>query len=402
MESTITLKYINKNYKLEILSSIELTLDNISNYLKIEVLHEDKICVEKGIDNLYYVFFENGFSKDNLYYFKILNSELLFKCSKKQELLLKIKPIQNIILDDYWRTYLDEKIASLQEKVKESDFSFLSLTDFHVNTNQMKSPLIIKYLMERLKIDEFIFNGDIITEYSSLIKAYDELVKWREATKGLKYLLVYGNHDSNAKDYTDDDKVISMANFKYLVCSNSKVHYIKNEMYGVYDIKDKNIRIIILDTGACKVSQVSTQELTYLKERLLELNNSCHVLIFAHRIFEGTEIGERHPNIVLHQSGKAIKDLIDSVYSDIDANLIGIVSGHNHIDYQERDKYLIACRTCDAGFRNSLFDANNPYRIKGTTEEQAIDLCVLNKNKRLLECIRIGVGDKKMDIKYHY
>lgn len=402
MKETIKLKYINKNYKLELSSNKCINEDNIHHFLKIEILNKEEIKVEKASDNLYYVFPKNGFTKNNLYYFKIINKEVTFKCTKKQELLLKIKTSKKLVLDDYWYTYLDKKVEEIKPKIKEGDFTFVTLTDFHVNTNQLKSPLIIKYLMDNLKLDEFIFNGDIITEYDSLIKAYDELVKWKEVTKDLKYLLVYGNHDSNAKDYTDDDKVVSMANFKYLACKGSKVNYVKDTMYGTYDIEDKNVRVITLDTGACKVSQVTNDELIYLQEKLLEKDSKYHILIFAHRIFEGTEIGEKHPNIVLHPSGKAVKTAIDSIFSDLRANLVGIMSGHNHIDYKEVDKYLLMCRTCDAGFRNSLFDANNPYRVKGTYEEQAIDVCILNTRKRKFECIRIGVGDNAMDEEYNY
>ena len=402
MKETIKLKYINKNYKLELLSKKEINRENIHYFLKIEMLNKEEIQVIKVNDNLYQIFPKDGFSKNNLYYFKIISKNLMFTSVKKQELLLKIKQRQKLVLDDYWYSYLDKKIEEVKPKIKESDFCFVTLTDFHVNTNQLKSPLIIKYLMEKLNIDEFIFNGDIITEYDSLIKAYDELVKWKEVTKDLKYLLVYGNHDSNAKDYTDDDKVISMANFKYLACKNSKVNYVKDTMYGSYDIEDKKVRIIILDTGACKVSAPTKEEIAYLENKLLEKDNNYHILIFAHRIFEGTEIGEKHPNIVLHKSGKLVKDAIDKVYSRMNANLVGIMSGHNHIDYKETGKYLNMCRTCDAGFRNSLFDANNPYRIKGTFEEQAIDLCILKTKERKFECIRIGVGDKTMDETYSY
>ena len=402
MKETIKLKYISNDYKLELLSNELINEENIRSFLKIEFLKEEEIKVENISNNHYYVYPAFGFNKDNLYYFKIINEAVSFASTKKEEIILKLKQKLDSSLDDYWYDYLDKKIEEIKPKLKESDFSFITLTDFHVNTNQLKSPKIVKYLMDKLKIDEFIFNGDIITEYNSLIKAYAELIKWRELTKDINYILVYGNHDSNAKDYTDDDNVISMANFKYLVCKNNKLNYVKNTMYGCYDIKGKNIRLITLDTGACKVSQVSKEELAYLQKSLLELDKNYHVLIFAHRIFEGTEILEKHPNITLHKSGKLIKDAIDNVYSSVNANIIGIISGHNHIDYKEEDKYLLMCRTCDAGFRNSLFDANNPYRIKDTFEEQALDVCLVNKNERKLECIRIGVGDKKMDVEYRY
>ena len=392
MKETIKLQYVKKDDKIEVSSNVDIK-DNIS----FESLKEDELIIE-NIDNHYYLSPSRGFEEDNLYHIKLLNDNISFITTNKKELLVKIKP-KKARLPKYWQEYLDKKIPLVKEKIKNNDFNFILFSDVHINTNRMKTPLIIKYLNDKLDIDEIIFNGDIITSYDTLLKAYDELIKWKEAYKGINYLLVYGNHDSNAKDYSKDENVVTLNNFKYLAINNKKLKYEREKMYATYDLDDKKIRIIVLDTGACKVSSVDNKELKYFKKKLSE-KPDYQLLIFAHRIFEGTEIGEKHPNIVIHESGKKVKKVIDDNYKD---NIIALISGHNHIDCIEKGCiYNNIARTCDGGDRNSLFDANYPYRTRGTTEEQALDIVSINKKERSIEFIRIGVGDTDADLKLKY
>ena len=399
MKEDIKLKYVTKDEKIEIISNTKIS--NIDDYIEYHFLNDDKLVLEKIDNNSYYLYPSLGFQKDNLYHIIIKDKNISFKSTKKKELLLKIKS-DDIKLPKYWKKYLDDKIPSLIDKTKNNDFNFILFSDVHINTNRLKFAAIIKYLIDKVRVDEVICNGDVITSYDTLIKAYDELIKFKELTKGIKYLYVYGNHDSNAKDYSKDENVVKLNNFKYLIINNDKIKYEKNKMYGVYDIDDKKIRIIVLDTGACKVSNLDEEELEYFKSKLLE-RSDYNILIFAHRIFAGTELYELNPNIFIHESGKKIKDAIDEVYDKMTSSIISIFSGHNHIDcMDENSKYNNIARTCDAGDRNSLFDANYQYRDKQTTKEQAIDYVSINTKLRTIDVIRIGCGDALSDLSIKY
>jgi len=193
----LKLLYINSNYKLEIKSKYPLNKDNIDEYLSISFKHKEEIEIEEK-NNLYYLSIKGGFKNNNLYYFSIKSEDVSFVEYNNSKIILKIKEEKDE-LPSYWTNYLDEKIELINDKMKNYEYAFIHFTDMHIYTNNMKSPAIIKYLMDKTKIDDIIFNGDIITYYGFFIDAYDELIKFKEAFNEMKYVLVYGNHDSNAK-----------------------------------------------------------------------------------------------------------------------------------------------------------------------------------------------------------
>ena len=390
----LKLLYINSNYKLEIKSKYPLNKDNIDKYLSIIFKHKEVIEIEEK-NNLYYLSIKDGFKKNNLYYFSIKSEDVSFVEFNNSKIILKIKE-EKEELPSYWTNYLDEKIELINDKMKNYEYAFIHFTDMHIYTNNMKSPAIIKYLMDNTKIDDIIFNGDIITYYGFFIDAYDELIKFKEAFNEMKYVLVYGNHDSNAKKNKKEDFLIPLDDYKYLVANNSKVKYVENKMYGIYEIN--NIKFIILDTGADLASSFDDAELAYLREELLNTESDKHVIVLAHKVFIGTSPYVLDPTIEISDVGYKIINCINEVKDKMKAKLVMLISGHNHTDYYQHVGFNALCRTCDASYFNASYDCKYPIRIDGTINEQAIDVVLLNTITQKIEIMRIGCGDKKEDL----
>lgn len=394
----LKLLYIDANYKLEIKSKYQLNKNNIDKYISILFNHKEDIEIEEKND-LYYLTVKGGFNVNNLYYFKIINDNVSFNNFKERIIILKIKtePLQ---LPIYFKEYLDKKIPIINEKIKNNDYSFIHFTDMHINTNNMKSPSIIKYLMENININDIVFNGDIVTYYGFLIEAYDELIKFKESFNDYQYLLVYGNHDSNAKKHKREDCIIPLEHYKYLVADNSKVKYVKNKMYGIYEAN--NIKFIILDTGADLVSSFDDEELLYLQEELLNTSADKHIIILAHKVFIGTSPYVLNPIIEISDVGNKIISCINKIKNKMQAKLVMLISGHNHTDYYQNVGFNALCRTCDASYFNASYDCKYPIRIDGTINEQAIDIVFVNTKKQKVEIMRIGCGDIKEDLILDY
>lgn len=396
----IKLDYINTNDKIEIITKLDINKDNYTKYIRFEdTLNIFVLRFEKTNDG-YLIYPSKGFQEDVVYYISLLSNDIKFKEYNTNELVLKIK--KGYILPLYWKEYLDKKILLINEKLKESDYSFIYLTDCHLSTNYLNFASIIKYLLANTEIDDCMFGGDVCTYYGKKIKALEDIVKWNELTYDIEMISAYGNHDANSKEFISDSEYMDKLDFKNLCMSNSKVDYVNNELYGIYDIVDKKIRVIVLDTGVYKMSELDEEELNFMKDKMLDLDSDYSVIILAHKFFCGTEQNERHPNIVLHEEGIKIKNAIDSIYDKLKCNLIGVFSGHNHIDCDRVDKYPMIATTCDSSGWNALYDANYPIREEDTINSQALDIVFINKKNRTIDTLRIGVGDKTQDRKYNY
>lgn len=311
-------------------------------------------------------------------------------------------------LPDYWYQYIVEKTNSINDKNESLAYngdSFVFITDIHLPMNYGHSMQLIKYIKRNSNIANVIFGGDIMPNVDestglSILKDFNSI------NKDVKMFSIRGNHDNNSHN---EYKRITDSQLYYNAFKNRETHITNRSGFNYcIDNDAQKIRYVIVDTG-WKEYDYSSEEVfftssgsdVWMKERLTEKNSEWTILVIAHQFFMYKSASDPS-DLNLCRSGVAIKNAIDEVYNNINANFVGVLCGHCHRDYFERaaNGYIMVSTTCDAnGERASAWDSNYPNRVEGTTTEQAFDTVFIDKTNRKLCFIRVGVG---VDREYTY
>ena len=124
-------------------------------------------------------------------------------------------------IPDYWKTYLDGKIAAIkqnQDNGGKDAVSYIVITDIHYPSNLGKiSPALAKYIMDRCNIKFVLILGDVRTRGIRLTEAESE-AEWSEIDEMLRpiqgrVLMTQGNHDAGygKGDYDGDGTIDNYA-----------------------------------------------------------------------------------------------------------------------------------------------------------------------------------------------
>lgn len=304
---------------------------------------------------------------------------------------------------DYWDKHLEEKCAvinALAAEAEGSPASFVFITDMHLLNNAFVSPYLVKQVIGRTGASMVVFGGDALNYHSTRSDAVDLLGSVRTMFGGLEFHYVRGNHDANTYNSNAVAEVgISDAEFLSLTRGTNEVRE-GSDLYYYRDDAMRHVRYLFLDSGVTmtNVAHIDNAQLSWLRERILELDEKWTVLIMVHRFFNAkAEV----PTIFSPSRTLCGIDLIraiDGVYEEASATIAGVVSGHCHRDYAEYPSakgypYFATVTTCDAYGKVS----SDPWRAraKGTDDEHAFDVVTLDTDAKMVYLTRIGWGSDR-------
>ena len=295
-----------------------------------------------------------------------------------------------INLPDYWKDYLDGKIAEINGRTQalgdDSD-AFIFITDQHLDGTNEYSDEIINYISAKTSVNKVVFGGDILKGSSSddiMLKEYAD-----SFSEDILLLGMRGNHD-------DDGNLTAKMFYDIMVQPLSGRADISDELYYCYDNESQKIRYIITDSVASgSTNLTSNEQISWMKSKILELDEDWTVVIFHHGIWEGSTTKK---TLEYSIDGKLIIDAVDSVYDSARCTVAAIYSGHNHRDYfgySDKGYALISTTVNSEDAALSKYDIINPSRPEGTVKEESFDVILVDPSTNRLEIIRIGAGDDR-------
>lgn len=326
--------------------------------------------------------------KDGDFYLDTVTYNIYKKTSGTWNKIGNIKEGDKI--PSYWKEYLDGKIEEINAKAElygaDAD-SFIFITDQHLDGATDYSAAIINYIAQNTSIKKVFFGGDTLSGSASdntLLREYRELFDSNLLLMGMR-----GNHDidGNATENSYYDIMVRPLIDKVEVF---------DDLYYCYDNQAQKIRYIVTDSIASKTNNLTTPEqISWLQEKILELESDWTTVIFRHGIWEGSQSAT---TLEKTADAKLVINAINEIYGEAKCTIAGIISGHNHRDYYEKTAegyYLISTTTDCSRSALSSYDLANPTRIDGTSTEQTFDVVFVNKATNKIETIRIGAGGNR-------
>lgn len=293
-------------------------------------------------------------------------------------------------IPSYWVTALETAEAKINLAMCSNDnkiCSFIFATDIHApQYSYQKMPILARHIINNTSVRNVVLGGDIMQSAQSTAEALSNL---RVTAKPImertdRVFAIAGNHDTikafNTVYMQPLETVINTGNVDY--------YYLDNE--------SQKMRYIFLDsTNPDSGTTGFSSQLSWLVDKIEELDSSWNVIIFTHSIWKAEDASI--PTLTITVDGQAVIDALDNNYSNFNAKVIAVVSGHCHRDYNDTttNGILLIATTCDANGYMASFDPDNSTRTQGTTTEQAFDVFVVDTVAKTVNAFRIGAGNDR-------
>lgn len=285
----------------------------------------------------------------------------------------------DIVLPSEWLTYIATKEPQIKTSLLNlgsSGISFVFVTDVHIPRNNMLTPQIIQTLKKSVYVDYYINGGDFLDiDTDSSQTALDRLWSWQEAMNGTNEICVRGNHDNNNFNGDNASKAITEGQF-YAIFDRpiEKEINTNGKTYFCVDNESQKVRLIFLDnliSGADRNTMYS-----WMQTKLTELDSSWTILAIEHYIWGST-------TETISTQGQLTIDAINAVYSNINAEFIGILAGHTHVDNNSTESVN--------GYHLIARDTNMISRGTGTNT-LSFDYVTINTSAKTINFTKIGRG----------
>ena len=341
--------------------------------------------------------------------------------------------------------------ASLSENDQYKRANFVFFTDSHIDAYNIDESLDN---VERtidfadnffVPFDAVLYGGDLITPYNIVdkeqaihrCKPFFDRVKKSETP----FIFSKGNHDTNDWDNTldrafnDDDwgsMYLDFAEKKYgLVRQKKKRGSMSTWHY--YDVKDKKIRIIAVDTmdtdktipneqgrvkyHSCKLRHISQEQFDWITNVALNFNDKEEkdwgVIFVTHQLIEDDEAYGRATEklidvcVAMNNAGKYDCEFICKedpvfnfkVFADFTKykneekrpHTVCWLLGHHHTDMYRNVKGINIINTTNGSCAHQFGDAQI-VRAPGTSSQNAFDLISVDTVSRRIRMVRYGAG----------
>ena len=290
----------------------------------------------------------------------------------------------------YWREYLDEKIAEINEKLsaaKKGTDAFIFITDQHLDGTQDYSAEIINYISARTSINKVIFGGDILQGGSSDIDILrDYQSKFND---NIILMSARGNHDATGN-------LTESAYYDIMISPLRDKANTTNKLYYYHDNEEQRIRYIVTDSVASGTKYLTdAEQISWMQSRILELDEDWTTIIFHHGIWEGSATAN---TLTFSTDGRLIVDAVDAIYDDARCTIAGIYSGHTHRDYfgYSEKGYALVSTTLNASDSSlTKYDPQSSVRPSETTKEETLDVVFIDPEICRIETLRIGAGNNR-------
>lgn len=309
---------------------------------------------------------------------------IIGKLSESVEEIKTVYPV----LPSYWSEYLNEKYPVLWQKdalIGAGGDSFVFVTDVHYGRNTKKSPMLIQNIVKNTAVKTVFNGGDTLDEGDTVALAIEKLSAWQGMMDGMRVFNIVGNHDNNNYNSQNPTGVLTMGQFYGIMVKPSEQWIDTNgKIYYCVDNPSQKIRYICLAIEAFANVSDGSEQKTWLESKLTELSSDWSIVILQHRIWGSTtdDIADK---------AKEVIRTVNYVWNNINADFIGIIAGHTHLDYSTTEPvngYLLIACNCD-----TLSGNNSGYtRTAGTTSEQSFDVFHIDKANKHLYATRIGAG----------
>lgn len=291
----------------------------------------------------------------------------------------------------YYASHLDDKLYTINKIDEQNDitYSFAFVTDLHIEYNTENSGTILKAINKKHPLDKVVLGGDYISnDYKDVNNAKSLIKECIQPFLSLNYTAIVGNHDSN--NYAKNGAPQISDNEVYGLINRQEAKY----PYSLEKDETKKICSFYLNTGEGHGSFEDEDQKLFLYDNLMSLDDSWSVLIFMHIVFDGSY--ENNNLSVIQDCGTQFVDYVNSFYQDLKCTLIGVFSGHSHLDHLDADTYFCPFVTtmCDSiGVFNP--DYNIYQRKKRTITEQAFDIVQVDTTNKKVFLTRIGAGSDR-------
>jgi predicted phosphodiesterase len=338
----------------------------------------------------------------------------------------------------YWQQHLFSKlkeIRAIKDEAGEDAPCFALVTDFHIAENEGYSVELIRRVLDECDIPFVISAGDAASGKgictADFLKGEIREFLSAFAPVGEKLLFVEGNHDRAFSTF--EPPLYYKENIPRCeldeICFERQRKYGNRRFggYGYYYVDDEKSRMrIILLNGQDVPSDAKTAEgyakynamrhFGFLQEQIdwfcseaLRLPSEEWVgVVCSHSDFQGAKKEKHCYNYELmlgiinafnqkssynnesSYEDSAFNASVDFDFSEYQGKVVGWVSGHTHNDrINETYGVTSVSTTTDAAFLST-----NPEKA-GTLNEQAFDAFIIDRKRKLVKIVRVGVGENR-------
>ena len=195
------------------------------------------------------------------------------------------------VLLPYWKEYLDQKINEINQLADmygDDADCFIYIADQHRPTGASLESAAINYITNRTSIRNVIMGGDIVQGSDNDVELLEEYVK--SFSKNVRILPMRGNHEIWGNLTAEDFWEIGIKPLQdYAVVSEKLWYY--------YDNPTLKIRYIMTDSTYSSSdgtdNLTSEEQITWMQDRILELDENWTVLVFHHGIWTASKTADK-------------------------------------------------------------------------------------------------------------
>lgn len=337
--------------------------------------------------------------------------------------VLKIYEVDNAHhIPEYYVDYIKEKADAINNLQDNPDtFSFVFITDTHIQHNQKHSTPLIRYLLNRCAINQVLGGGDWVTAWLSdadgIQGLWDDFDELRYLFADIPMIKNAGNHEWGFGSRNQWNISIAQAYNRFFredAAKDNDIVYGKDKTYFYKDDKINKVRYVSLN---CMDYPSSTDEVDYernktmwyefsddqinwVKKEALDLPDDEWSCIFLSHVYVYNK--DESP-WTSSESTFINKDRMRSVVSDFinrrgdmansKGNFIAWLSGHKHADGMVKiDDFIHVIQDGDTCQKA---DAEGNQREFNDISEQSFAVYTVDKAKRKVYITKIGAGNDR-------
>ena len=289
--------------------------------------------------------------------------------------------------------YLDNRAKAINDAIAECTDgydAFFWITDMHwePDLNERKSPLLIKYIASKTGINKVLNGGD--TGNSQVI-CKNAIAQLKNAIGSNRVYSVNGNHEINdASRY--ERPFLRVADELRGHCSDI-VYGDGDKSYFYFDNNEDKVRYIGLSTFGLYLNDeyescYSTEQLEWLRNTALNVQNGWTIVIFTHALYNVKAATDK-----LYVSPTGANLFIDAIdkYKG-DGTISCVLIGHSHRDRIHMGSsgvpYIISASDRHAPHQGDI----NVIRTLGAISEQHFEVVIIDKGKKQIKLFSIGAN----------
>lgn len=327
---------------------------------------------------------------------------------------------------EYYKKHIADKTKSINNLQKAPDaFSFIFITDVHIQHNAKHSIPLIKHLINNCGINDVLGGGDWVTAWlgdadgkQGLKDDYDELT---ELFEGIPLIKTVGNHDwawgSDNRFNLTEEEIYDW----YFKDDIEKSGAVKNNngdptTYFYKDDTQNKMRYICLNDmdyeietnadGSVKGNSktfyytLSDEQIAWFKDEALRMpDDEWTCVVFSHLAsYNQDEAGYNCDVVKLRDK---VREVVEGFkdkkgdFADYKGDFVAWLSGHAHTDdmiyYSNNGKFVQIVSDGDT----TMSSEKGRNRDLNTVNEQSFQVFTVDKNKKRVYCTRIGSGEDR-------